>query len=533
MAKRKGDFSAKTRKYLADSVNWMCSICHKQTMALTTSRRSISRVGQACHIFAASEEGPRFNATLSWDDCRSADNGIWLCNICATHIDRDIETYTAGYLQELKANAEARSTENLGGRLLTQREANSAAYQLHREINGAPLLNPQGTLDTLVQGYTASLEEKDHRLSVTSDITSNRIETVIRRKKNKPFSLEITSIHPSDENTFKKMQALIEDGTTATFSSKDIKVGGSSLLKHALESSEGIKIGLNERIAKFSLRAISKDNKAYLLGHSAATFSIGITRSTLSGEISKIIKADLIQRLIKPYTYTLNLEINLFKWSSQPIVEIDDLDWLCQCFGIIADGGRLQFQQEEDSYYYGILIDMPPDVEMVRRLGMASIVAPVLKQASIAFETPIYFMETDPASEALRSLDFLTQLRESKVVFKKFENRTTELEIPRSSFVCKILESAIERQANLVSFSWRSEKCSCSIGKTTISTSGIIYRFLKVKIELKHKTEQATEFTISGSKGSEIEYEAIDFNVLEHKKTIKEDASFPKFLLEI
>ena len=46
-------------------------------------------MGEACHIVAASKNGPRGNAALSDEERKGEDNGIWLCQIHADLIDKN------------------------------------------------------------------------------------------------------------------------------------------------------------------------------------------------------------------------------------------------------------------------------------------------------------------------------------------------------------------------------------------------------------------------------------------------------------
>ena len=63
-------------------------------------------VGQACHIEAASQEGPRFNESQSIDQRRSYDNLILLCYPHHIEIDHDSASYPSSRLKELKRQHE-------------------------------------------------------------------------------------------------------------------------------------------------------------------------------------------------------------------------------------------------------------------------------------------------------------------------------------------------------------------------------------------------------------------------------------------
>lgn len=64
--------------------------CRKMTIVpdIHTSGNN-STTGFAAHITAASPGGPRYDSSLTNEQRRAADNGIWLCCDCATLIDRN------------------------------------------------------------------------------------------------------------------------------------------------------------------------------------------------------------------------------------------------------------------------------------------------------------------------------------------------------------------------------------------------------------------------------------------------------------
>ncbi|MDX3587677.1 hypothetical protein [Streptomyces europaeiscabiei] len=63
-------------------------------------------LGVAAHIRAASPGGPRYDATMSPEQRRSAENAIWLCNTCSKVIDDSPDAFTVDGLNAWKVNAE-------------------------------------------------------------------------------------------------------------------------------------------------------------------------------------------------------------------------------------------------------------------------------------------------------------------------------------------------------------------------------------------------------------------------------------------
>lgn len=116
MAKRKADFSARTKDLLAGRAGYKCSHpdCRHTTIgASAEGNNKTSSIGEAAHICAASPGGKRYDATMTDEERSSIDNGIWLCKTHARLIDTDETTYTVDLLKEWKRIAEFESLQNL------------------------------------------------------------------------------------------------------------------------------------------------------------------------------------------------------------------------------------------------------------------------------------------------------------------------------------------------------------------------------------------------------------------------------------
>lgn len=103
------DFSAATKKAVANRAGNRCS---NPTCRLLTNRPDPAHIdkflnlGVASHISAASPGGPRYDAVMSPERRRSAENAIWLCRTCSKVIDDSPEAFTLEGLQAWKRNAE-------------------------------------------------------------------------------------------------------------------------------------------------------------------------------------------------------------------------------------------------------------------------------------------------------------------------------------------------------------------------------------------------------------------------------------------
>lgn len=92
--------------------------CRCLTTGPNHNPEKATNIGVAAHITAASENGPRYDASLSSEDRSSILNGIWLCQNCSKLIDSDQNTYTVGLIQRWKAHSEEMTRLSIEGREL-------------------------------------------------------------------------------------------------------------------------------------------------------------------------------------------------------------------------------------------------------------------------------------------------------------------------------------------------------------------------------------------------------------------------------
>lgn len=110
------DFSKAIKQRLAERVAWLCSNpdCRVVTVGPHTDPTKRVNVGQACHIEAASEGGPRYNKEMQKAQRCSFDNGIWLCSIHAKEIDVDSDRFSVELLRKWKFTAEQYAQSKVG-----------------------------------------------------------------------------------------------------------------------------------------------------------------------------------------------------------------------------------------------------------------------------------------------------------------------------------------------------------------------------------------------------------------------------------
>lgn len=111
------DFSQATVNTLGRRAGYLCSnpTCRKHTSGPNSSDNKSTTIGVAAHITAAAPGGPRYDVSLSSDERRHINNGIWLCGNCASLIDKDVPKHSTELLKFWKAQLELEMSNALSG----------------------------------------------------------------------------------------------------------------------------------------------------------------------------------------------------------------------------------------------------------------------------------------------------------------------------------------------------------------------------------------------------------------------------------
>ena len=117
MALNRDNFTTKTVDILAKRVGYLCSNpdCRKPTVGPNSEKDKATIVGIAAHITAASPGGPRHDSTLSVEQRKDIENGIWLCSNCSTLIDKDPNAFPIEKLKDWKNFSENEMNKLLRG----------------------------------------------------------------------------------------------------------------------------------------------------------------------------------------------------------------------------------------------------------------------------------------------------------------------------------------------------------------------------------------------------------------------------------
>lgn len=102
------DFSKSTVDVLGKRAGYMCSnpACRKHTSGPNSNDSKSTLIGIGAHITAAAPGGPRYDISLSVEERRHINNGIWLCGNCASLIDKDEVAYPTELLRFWKSQIE-------------------------------------------------------------------------------------------------------------------------------------------------------------------------------------------------------------------------------------------------------------------------------------------------------------------------------------------------------------------------------------------------------------------------------------------
>jgi HEAT repeat protein len=109
------DFSLKTIETLAKRVGCRCSNpgCRKLTSGPHEEAHKSVNIGVAAHITAAAPGGKRYDASLSSEERKSIENGMWLCQNCGKLIDSDEQKYSVDLLMSWKREAEQEASSEI------------------------------------------------------------------------------------------------------------------------------------------------------------------------------------------------------------------------------------------------------------------------------------------------------------------------------------------------------------------------------------------------------------------------------------
>jgi hypothetical protein len=136
-------------------------------------------VGVAAHITAAAKGGKRFDLHLTKDERRSAENGIWLCQIHAKLVDDAPERFTVELLREWKRLSEqaarleieeldkgmpARHTADIEALKIYAAAFDRSAFKDHFHVEMSMSAFDQAIRDTVIALSTGTLRDREGKV---------------------------------------------------------------------------------------------------------------------------------------------------------------------------------------------------------------------------------------------------------------------------------------------------------------------------------------------------------------------------------
>ena len=109
------EFTDKTKLIIAKRAGWLCSdpSCRRPTVGSNSDGDGEINLGVAAHICAAAPGGPRYDHTMTSDERRSPNNGIWLCQLHSKAVDAEDSVFTVELLHEWNAQAQRDSWQRV------------------------------------------------------------------------------------------------------------------------------------------------------------------------------------------------------------------------------------------------------------------------------------------------------------------------------------------------------------------------------------------------------------------------------------
>ena len=216
------DFPITVKETLAKRVGYRCSNpeCRQPTSGPQEDPTKAVNIGVAAHITAASPDGPRYDESLTAEQRKSHDNGIWLCQNHAKLVDNDSVRYSPALLREWKRIAEHLAELELesprlalGDRLAPFAKAERLMPSLMNEMRQDLLANPL-TREFIVfkktwvyNGEATAYYYDDHpdlddkirvmeNLGLIRNVTYNNVK---RYRMSEPFAEYLSATRPSQE----------------------------------------------------------------------------------------------------------------------------------------------------------------------------------------------------------------------------------------------------------------------------------------------------------------------------------------------
>ena len=234
------EFTEVTKRKLRDNVGSRCSKpdCRVPTMAPSNN------IGVAAHICAASKGGPRYDKSMSKEERKSIDNGVWLCQNHATEIDKNPNNYSIELLNKWKNKAETSATKELGTKLPSDMDA---INMVSSALTGNLTQFLPNAIPNIHKATVASLENIDSRFSFKTKYSEDITTITCHAKENISLSMKIDERYTQEYNV--KFQKLMEHGEDLKIHSTGITIKGSQLFEEIMTKANTFSMTTEKKVA--------------------------------------------------------------------------------------------------------------------------------------------------------------------------------------------------------------------------------------------------------------------------------------------
>lgn len=336
MEKRRDDFLKPVIRLLKERSGYKCS--NPQCRVVTNGAGL--NTGVAAHIRAAAPLGPRYDATMTHEERRSYQNGIWLCQTCSKMIDIDVNFYTINLLNEWKRLSEEDARNAIGKKVLSEQ---CASDMLAMALNGYPKSYISQTIKNAHNASEKSLEALDPRFNVTSSFEDGLTKFSIRAKENVSLKVTVNNF----KNYKRKYQELLSKGASFSVDMSDICTSGSSLIESITKDSGVLTVSSQDIdvVMRISLTdSISLVSEALVEVHGKLFH--GLKAFTFSGEcFSNLLNIKAIFPC-KGNKTKFNMHVDFDKWSGLNILNLPFFNKIKSLYDRVREGWNIEFSLE-------------------------------------------------------------------------------------------------------------------------------------------------------------------------------------------
>jgi hypothetical protein len=224
---RRDEFPAAVILRLRQRVNDRCSNpdCRTPTSAPGDGELDVSSIGVAAHIHAAAKGGPRYLSSLSTDQRRGIQNGIWLCWDCSVKVDRSPKQFAADLLRAWKTQAEQRASTEQGRRLPTHEDA---VDQVAMVLGAAPARLVPSAIGNAHRATAVALERLDSRFRVETAFDQGLTRYTLNALEKVPFNIQVEG--DTAQSWIEGLAALEDHAREARLPMVGASITGSKLL---------------------------------------------------------------------------------------------------------------------------------------------------------------------------------------------------------------------------------------------------------------------------------------------------------------